>query len=132
MFRVCLVGNGGIATEHARALAAIEEVELIWVISPQKEAVEAFEHKFRFQRAGTDLNQALKDGTLNLVVITSPSAFHAPQTLQALHSGKDVVVEIPIALELSDAEEVRRCSEATGRRVFVCHTTRSVRASGSP
>lgn len=42
----------------------------------------------------------------------------------ALRASKDVVVEIPVALSLTDGEEITSYSAQVGRRVEVYHTMR--------
>lgn len=125
MIGLCLVGTGVIATEHMRALSALGKIRYRWVISRREEAAETFAQTWSFENHGVNLSPALADPGVDLVLITSPSQAHVEQTLKALQSGKDVIVEIPVALNLSGAEEVARLAAATKRRVLVCHSTRS-------
>jgi 2-hydroxy-4-carboxymuconate semialdehyde hemiacetal dehydrogenase len=45
--------------------------------------------------------------------------------MQALNAGKHVIVEIPAALSLAEAQELSALSKRADRRVLVCHTMRS-------
>lgn len=47
------------------------------------------------------------------------SEYHVSQTVAALHAGKHVFVEKPMALTLSGADEVAVAAKAAGRIVFV-------------
>ncbi|HET6317645.1 MAG TPA: Gfo/Idh/MocA family oxidoreductase, partial [Chloroflexota bacterium] len=49
---------------------------------------------------------------------------HASQTIEALDAGKHVLVEIPVADSLADAEAVVAAQQRTGLTAMVCHTRR--------
>ena len=122
---LCLVGTGGIATQHIKAFLEIGGVHPRWVVSRRPEAVEEFAGQWQFDHCGIELDKALLDPSVDLVVITSPSSFHASQAMSALRANKDVIVEIPVAVSLADALRVAELAAETGRRVQVCHTMRS-------
>ena len=128
MINLCLVGTGGIATQHIKAFMEIGGVHPRWVISRRPEAVEEFAGQWHFDHCGIELEKALVDPDIDLVVITSPSGVHATQAMSALRAGKDVIVEIPVAVTLADALGVAELAGETGRRVQVCHTMRSFAA----
>jgi 2-hydroxy-4-carboxymuconate semialdehyde hemiacetal dehydrogenase len=122
---LCLIGPGGIAGMHMRALAAIHAIEPRWVVGDLPDATVEFARRWQFAHATSDLGEALADDAVELVYITSPSPLHAPQAREALVAGKHVVVEIPVAMSLADAEMLVGLSATTGRRLQVCHTLRS-------
>ena len=117
--------TGGIAAEHAKAFAAIGGTQPCWVVSRLEAEAVKFAKQWKFEQAGVSLEEALCDPRVALVVIASPSGLHAAQTLQALDAGKDVIVEIPVALNLAESEQVSQRARQSGKRVFVCHTMRS-------
>lgn len=122
---LCMIGTGGIATQHMKAFRELGRICPRWVISRREEKAREFREKWSFERAGTQLDLALEDPKVNLVVITSPSERHTEQTIRFLQAGKDVIVEIPVGLSLEDAERVAAVAAESGRRVLVCHTMRS-------
>jgi 2-hydroxy-4-carboxymuconate semialdehyde hemiacetal dehydrogenase len=125
MLGICLVGAGGIAIQHIKAFTQIGGVRHRWVVSREENEALTFAHHWQFEKSGIHLEEALSDPQVDLVVISSPSNLHARQTLAALRAGKDVIVEIPVALNLTDAEEITSYAAQVGRRVQVCHTMRS-------
>ena len=125
MTNLCLVGTGGIAIQHMKAFAEIGGVHPRWVVSRRQEAVEAFAREWDFDHCGIQLEKALVDPEIDLVLITSPSDVHAAQAMDALQAGKDVIVEIPVAVNLADAMRVAELAAETRRRVLVCHSMRS-------
>lgn len=59
-----------------------------------------------------------------VTLITTPPPLHAAQTLAALHAGRHVILEKPIALNMEEARQIQQAAEATGRQVFVCQQHR--------
>lgn len=121
---ICLVGYGSIAGWHMEAFRRIEGVNPHVLVGRREEPAAAFARKWGFPHHSLDFDSALADPAVDAVVITSPSELHAPQALKTLHAGKHLLLEIPVALTLSDAEQVTAAAEQAGRRVMVCHTLR--------
>jgi 2-hydroxy-4-carboxymuconate semialdehyde hemiacetal dehydrogenase len=122
--RLCLVGAGGIARQHMEAFSEIG-IEPRWVICRTLENASRFAREWNFPHWSTDLDKALEDQTLDLVLLCSPSGLHAGQAVRCLEAGKHVIIEIPVALSLADAQRVKQVAREQNRRVFVCHTMRS-------
>ena len=121
---ICLVGYGAIAEFHARALSGIEDVRLQWLVGRRAEPMQAFAAEWGIANQTLELDEALADDAVDAVVITSPNALHAPQATATLNAGKHVLLEIPIALTLQDAERVALLARQIDRRLMVCHSMR--------
>jgi predicted dehydrogenase len=109
--RVVVAGAGaGIFSAHRRGLAAIgAEVVGVQDIDPE-----------RARRVGADLGCPVHDDVAGLLaepadvaVITTPHPFHAELAIASLRSGKHVLVEKPIAVQVAEADrmvaEAERC-----------------------
>jgi 2-hydroxy-4-carboxymuconate semialdehyde hemiacetal dehydrogenase len=125
---ICIIGAGAIAERHMQAFQKLGGVQLRWVVSCPEDAARDFAQRWSFSHAGTSPELAFADGSVELVLIASPSMLHSDQAIQALQSGKDVIVEIPVGMSWPDAQNVARVAKALGRRVWVCHTLRSTTA----
>lgn len=121
----CVVGAGAIAERHMHAYQQIGGVTPKWVVSRPAEAASDFAQRWGFAHSDTSLEPALADPSVQLVLIASPSPLHSEQAMQALQAGKDVIVEIPVAMNWPDAQRVAKVASEQGRRVWVCHTLRS-------
>jgi 2-hydroxy-4-carboxymuconate semialdehyde hemiacetal dehydrogenase len=128
MIGLALIGGGAIAERHMQALTQLGGVVPQWIVSLPAAAALDFAARWKFARAGTALKPALADPQVQLVLIASPSPLHAEQAIAAIEAGKDVIVEIPVALSWSDAQRVAQAAAANKRRVWVCHTMRSTAA----
>jgi 2-hydroxy-4-carboxymuconate semialdehyde hemiacetal dehydrogenase len=125
---ICLVGAGAIAERHMQAFEKLGGIAPRWVVSCPAEAVREFARRWSFPNLDASIEPALADNSVQLVLIASPSPLHSEQAVQALQAGKDVIVEIPVAMSWPDAQKVEQIAAAHGRRVWVCHTLRSTPA----
>lgn len=125
---LCIIGAGAIAERHMQAFERLGGVLPRWVVSRRQDAARDFASRWKFAQAGTSVEPALADPLVQLVLITSPSSLHSEQAVQALQADKDVIVEIPVALNWPQAEQVAQVAAALGRRIWVCHTMRSYTA----
>lgn len=72
--------------------------------------------KFGFDETTTDTNRLFSDSTSNAVVITTQHDSHARFVLQALETGKNIFVEKPLCLTLSELSEIKSAySKACGQ-----------------
>jgi len=125
---ICVIGAGAIAERHMRAYQQLGGVVPKWVVSRPAEAARDFAERWNFAHSGISVEPALADRSVQLVLIASPSPLHSEQAVQALQAGKDVIVEIPVALSWRDAQEVAQVAATLGRRAWACHTLRSTAA----
>ncbi len=120
----CVVGYGGIAAYHVEALKKIEGICLRTLVGRRAEPAGAFAKTHGFEKVTARYEDALDDPGIHAVVITAPSELHYEMTAQALGAGKDVLVEIPLAMSRRGAGELAALARQTGRRVMVAHTRR--------
>jgi 2-hydroxy-4-carboxymuconate semialdehyde hemiacetal dehydrogenase len=121
---VVLVGEGAIARRHADALGRIDGVDVVAVAGGDAEATAAFAAEHGIARHGLDLRPLLDDPGIHAAVLASPTPLHAPHALQAMEAGKHVLVEIPMADNLRDAEALVAAQARTGVTGMTCHTRR--------
>jgi 2-hydroxy-4-carboxymuconate semialdehyde hemiacetal dehydrogenase len=122
--RVCVVGYGGIAEFHREALSGIDGVEISAVVGRRVEPTAAFAELCGAELAMVDLAEALDRPEIDALLITSPSQVHFEQAKAGLLAGKHVLLEIPMALNLADAEELCELADAQGPTLMICHTHR--------
>lgn len=122
--RLCLVGYGAIAERHMEALSEISDVEPHVLVGRREEPTAAFAEKWRFNNYSLNYDQAVVDPAVDIVVITSPNALHVEHAEGALQAGKHVLLEIPIALNVAEAERISRLARESGNRFMVAHTMR--------
>lgn len=116
--RFGILGCGMVAAFHAAALAQIENAVLVGVADADPNRAKVFAEE-RGVTAYTDYTQMLADASVDAVCICTPSGFHTKNTLQALVTGKHVVLEKPMTLTVEDADRVIDACERYGKLVTV-------------
>src|SRR5258708_38045548 len=121
--KICMVGHGMMGTWHSQALAKTG-CTLHTLVGVLPEPTAAFAAKHGYAHWSTDYDAALADPDIDAVIIATPSEVHAAQAIAALERGKHVLVEIPRAMNLADAERVVATAKRHGRRLGLCHPRR--------
>lgn len=72
-------------------------------------------------RAFTSRDELLSQGTSSLVVVATPNTCHEADALAVVGTGRDCVLEKPVATSYAGASRVVRAFAEAGRRVFPHH-----------
>jgi 2-hydroxy-4-carboxymuconate semialdehyde hemiacetal dehydrogenase len=122
--RICLAGTGAMGAIHVKALAKIDDVEVVSINGRTDESAKAFAAEWKIPFSSANLEQCIDRPGVDAVILTTPSHMHPEQTLLALSKGKHVQVEIPMSLNLPDAERMLDASKKSGKVCMVTHTRR--------
>lgn len=122
--RLAFVGAGYIARIHAQAARSLPEVELVAVADHRQETLEAFGRDFQIPRRYLSLEELLQAGGVDALIVATPNALHAPQSIAALQAGVHVMVEKPMALNAGEAEQMQAAAQASGASIMVAHCWR--------
>jgi len=122
--KVILVGAGAFGVKHLEAMAKIDGVEVVSVVSRDPASTAEVAKKWKIPHCTTDLAAALAQPGVEAAVLCSPTQLHAQQALQCLAAGKHVMIEIPIADSLADAQAVVGAQQRTGLVAMGGHTRR--------
>jgi predicted dehydrogenase len=121
--RFAIAGAGYIAAIHARAVqncgAAVTAV-----VEKYSDKSAAFASQFGISRQYASVDDLLKDGGADALVIGTPNFLHAPQALAALKAGIPVLVEKPMAMNAVEAQEMLSASQRSGVALIVAHCWR--------
>jgi predicted dehydrogenase len=113
-----IIGCGRIAPRHGQSLAQLETARLISVADIISHRAENFAKEFGAE-ACTDYRYLLDDKRIDVINICTPSGMHAHMAIEAMHAGKDVVCEKPMALTLEDADAMIATAHSTGRKLCI-------------
>jgi predicted dehydrogenase len=121
---VAVIGLGKIADSHITGWKRLghSDVRLLVGVDPAKTMELA--RSYGVASHGTDFGEALRRADIDIVDICTPHHLHAPYTIEALESGKNVLVEKPIAITLADAQRMIETSERTGKTLMVAENIR--------
>ena len=126
--KYALIGCGRIAVNHIKA-ALNNKLDIVAVRDVLPEAMETLLAKHGLEKDAsikryTDYQQLLTENDLQLVSIATESGLHAQIALDCIDAGVNVIIEKPMAMNMADAEEIIRRSEAKGVKVSACHQNR--------
>ncbi len=122
--RFAIAGAGYIANIHALALRNQKDAELVAVVEKFPGKAAAFEKKFGLTRQHTTVEEMLKAGGVDALVIGTPNALHAPQAISALQAGVSVLVEKPMAMNAREAQQMIVAGARSGAALMVAHCWR--------
>jgi len=120
--RLALIGYGYWGPNYARVLDELAGTELALICDTNGERLERAAKRAPRAIMTQDLGEALERTDIDAVVVSTPASTHFEVTRRALESGRDVLVEKPLALEVSHCEELAELSEKKGRILMVAHT----------
>ena len=103
-----IVGCGRVAPFHVDAFLGIPHATIKYAVDVVPEVAIDFAHKFNIPKVCTSLEDVLSDPEVTSVSISTPHDLHAVMTLQALLSGKHVLVEKPCVIHPEDASSILR------------------------
>ena len=122
--KICWRAPARWARRTRRRCGKIGGVEIVSVASRTEEGGARFAAECGIPFHSTSLEACLDRPGVEAVILTTPSAQHCEQTLLALGRGAHVQVEIPMSLNLPDAEKMVAAARRAGRVCMVTHTRR--------
>ncbi|WP_331774682.1 Gfo/Idh/MocA family oxidoreductase [Sulfurospirillum sp. 1612] len=121
--KICLVGNGAFGKKHLQAISQIEDAEVVCVVGAREASTKKTAEEFGVKEWTTSLEEALKKD-FEAVIIASPTQIHASQAIACMRAGKHVMIEIPMADTLRDAQAIVDVQKETGLVAMAGHTRR--------
>ncbi|HET7629471.1 MAG TPA: Gfo/Idh/MocA family oxidoreductase [Bacillales bacterium] len=127
--RVYIIGAGVIGHTHAEACRKLPEPVELRVADINKAALKKFAERFPEAKPFSDAEAMLAAEAAredDVVIAATPPAAHAAAAKLGFASGRHVLCEKPLAMNVSEAKEMVRAAEAAGRWLGCC----SVRFKG--
>ncbi|ALR76418.1 oxidoreductase [[Enterobacter] lignolyticus] len=119
---IALIGYGFVGkTFHAPLIRAVEGLNLVVVASRDEEKVK---RDLPDVTVIASPEEAIVHPDVDLVVIASPNATHAPLATLALNAGKHVVVDKPFTLDMQEARALIALAQEKKRLLSVFHNRR--------
>jgi len=112
---VALVGCGRISKKHVDAIEAHPDLELYATC----DILESRRDLYNTGKSWTDYDGLLKSKNIDIVSICTPSDLHAEMAIAAANVGKHVLIEKPIALNVSDGKRVIKACEINNVKLCV-------------
>src|ERR671932_2851249 len=112
--RFGVVGTGGIAATFTDDLRLLPDAEVVAVGSRTQRSADEFAAAHGVERAHPTYEGLLSDGEVAVVYVATPHPWHHPVAMQAIASGKAVLVEKPFTMTGDEAQEIADAARRTG------------------
>src|SRR5690606_39015012 len=117
--RYAVVGGGAIAQRrHLPEIHQHERSRLVAICDINEGRVKALGEQYSAP-AFTDFATMLKEVDCDAVVVATPNADHAPQTIASLDAGRHVLVEKPMATSATEARDMIAAAERNGKFLMI-------------
>ena len=117
-----IIGCGGIANgKHLPSLKAIDRADIVAFcdLIPERAEKAAKEYGVEGAKVYTDYRELLKDESIDVVYVLTPNRSHADISIDALHAGKHVMCEKPMAKCAADARRMVEAAKETGKKLTI-------------
>ena len=94
------------------------DAELVAVVDPLQERRQEAEAEFGCETY-EELSHMLDQEDIDVIVVATPSVFHAADTISALQANKHVICEKPMALDVDEADKMIAQAKESKKHLFI-------------
>ena len=132
---VALIGQGFMGRAHSNAWGQVSKfftlplkLKMQAVFGKVEEHTDEFAANWGWQTSSNDWRRLVNSYKIDLVDVATPNYMHAPVAMAAIHAGKNVACEKPIAGTLKEAKVMAAAAKKAGIKTFVWYNYRRVPA----
>ncbi len=123
-YRVLVVGCGHMGISHARAYHAMEQFEIVGLVSRTPASRNKLSEELGGLPTYSSFEAGLENSKPDVVSINTYPETHAPYCKMSLNAGAHVFIEKPLALTVEEAQELVDLSMAKNRKMVVGYILR--------
>jgi predicted dehydrogenase len=112
--RVAIVGCGRISDLHQLGYRGREDARIVAVCDTHKAHARKKAREWGVEKVYSDYQQVLNDREVEAVELLTPHHLHCEMTVQAAQAGKHISVQKPMALCVSEADEMIAAANNAG------------------
>ena len=120
--KVGIIGCGGIANgKHMPSIKAVNMSDMVAFcdLIEERAVKAAKEYGVPGAKVYTDYKELLADPEIDVVHVCTPNRSHAEISIDALHAGKHVMCEKPMAKCAADARLMVKAAQETGKKLTI-------------
>jgi predicted dehydrogenase len=124
MIGLGFVGLGGMGVAQVKAFIPHGDGRIVAGADPAPEARRAFADLAPEAAVYEDARDLLSDRRVDAVVVVVPTHLHKTLVLDALRTGRPVLVEKPMAMNVAECQEMNEAADRARRLLMVAHCRR--------
>lgn len=119
--RIAVIGHGFMGHEHEKMLTKMDGIRLVGFSDRDPaQLADVGEGLKRY----SDNEELFKDPQVDVVLIAANNNQHHDLVIQAARAGKDIICEKPVAMNVSELDDMMRVAEECGVKFTVHHQRR--------
>ncbi|BFT72937.1 Gfo/Idh/MocA family protein [Paenibacillus sp. P36] len=123
--RLAVVGLGRVSKSHLPAIRELSDhIELVALVSRDEGKLRQEAEKWEGVHTYTSYDDAVNDPDIDAFLLLLPHDLHAEYSIKALHAGKHVLVEKPMAMNVQEAEEMAEAAERANVTLMIGQSRR--------
>jgi predicted dehydrogenase len=120
-----IIGCGDVTeVKSGPAFNKVPDSKLVAVMRRNAEKAKDYAQRHGVEKWYSDADDLINDPGVNAIYVATPPLNHEEYAIKALHAGKPVYVEKPMAIHTSSAQKIERAAQETGVKLCVAHYRR--------
>ena len=119
MYKVCLIGHGYWGSKLARNFQNSQFFNITSIADKKQKNLALAKKTYPIIKYFKDYKKAIKNDSINLVIISSPTSTHFKIAKYALENSKHILVEKPLSLSLNQVKNLNKIARIKKRMIFV-------------
>ena len=119
---VAVVGVGYWGPGLVRNFLKIPEVNMSIICDLDRKKLEKFSREYKSIKTTTNFQKIIRDKSIAIVAIATPTSTHYELAKKALSAGKHVLIEKPFTKSLAEAQELVSLAKNKKRILMIGHT----------
>jgi len=120
--KVGIIGCGGIAPKHIKVYKSLKDVDVVGLCDLNLDRAKNFAKKFKIEKTFDSYLDMFEKEDLDLVDVITPASTHKRIVCDAAKSVPSILVEKPMALNVSDCNEMMNEVKKHGSKLCISHT----------
>ncbi|MHA1912983.1 MAG: Gfo/Idh/MocA family protein [Promethearchaeota archaeon] len=118
--KIGMIGSGFIAKHHLYSLKLLPNVDIVGISSRNEKTVKELIKKFNLSESIFMDYENLLKLDIDAVSVCLPNYLHKDVTIDLLNSGKHVLIEKPLARNITESQEMLDAEKTSNRKIFYC------------
>ncbi|MFO8058564.1 MAG: Gfo/Idh/MocA family oxidoreductase [bacterium] len=122
--RVAIVGTGFIGDYHAQAIRNVGGAEIVAACGRTRESSRDFAQRYGAPHWTIKAHSLARRDDVDAVIIGIPNKYHAPYSIAMMEGGKDVLIEKPLAMTVTEGNKIISAAKKHKRVAMTGHMWR--------